>query len=69
MKKSEKWMAAVVGVLLLLSVESLLQHETHWQLGFYTWFSGLSCLLMVVIALLLGRLLRRRSDYYDRRKS
>ena len=68
MKKSEKWMAAMVAVLLLLSAESLLQHETHWHLGFYAWFGGLSCLLMIVAALLLGRLLKRRSDYYNRHK-
>lgn len=61
-------MAAVVVVLLLLSVEALLGRESHFGFGFYTWFGGLSCLLMIVVALWLGRLLKRPGDYYQRRK-
>ena len=69
MKKSEMWMLASVIVLVLLNVESLLSHDSaHASLGFYAWFGALSCLLMIVAALLFGRLFKRRDNYYDEHK-
>ena len=69
MKKSERWTLAILAVLVLLSAESLMRHHaSHDGLGFYVWFSSLSCLLIIAIALSLGRLLKRRDSYYDERK-
>lgn len=68
MKKSEKWLAAAITILLLLSAESLLEHQAHAGFGFYAWFGGLACLLIIVVALLLGRLLKRKDNYYQRDK-
>lgn len=70
MKKSEKWLAAAITILLLLSAESLLEHKAHagYGFGFYAWFGGLACLLIIVVALLLGRLLKRKDNYYQRDK-
>ena len=69
MKKSEMWMLASVVLLVLLNVESLLDHDgAHYGLGFYAWFGALSCLLVIAAALLFGRLFKRRDNYYDERK-
>ena len=67
MKKSERWMLAILAVLALLSAEALMP-PAHHGLGFYAWFSALSCLLIIAIALSLGRPLRRRDTYYGERK-
>jgi hypothetical protein len=34
--------------------------------GFYAWYGFLTCAAMVVAAKLLGKLLKRSDDYYDR---
>ena len=54
-------MAALVVFMLLLGGEAVLEHSADGGSipGFYGWFGALSCLLMIVAALLLGRLLKR----------
>jgi hypothetical protein len=34
--------------------------------GFYSWFGFLACLAMVVVAKILGVLVKRSDDHYDR---
>ena len=62
-----KLIAALVLVL-LLAWELLIEREAHIALdgfGFYAWFGFGACLALVVIALLVGRILKRGDDYYD----
>lgn len=33
--------------------------------GFFAWFGFAACLLLIVIALVLGRVLKRKENYYD----
>ncbi len=37
--------------------------------GFFAWYGFLSCVLFMAVALGLGKLVKRREDYYDEDKS
>lgn len=58
------------GVLLLTLLPDLFieQHEQfglEGSFGFFAWYGFATCTVMVVVAKLLGFLLKRRDDYYD----
>jgi len=58
-------------VLVLTVLASLFteQHAGFWFEGsfaFNAWYGFLTCIGMVLVAKLLGRLLRRKDSYYDR---
>ena len=61
------------GVVLALSVASELLAHVHPAFGFDAWFGFnavygfLACVAMVLFARLLGLLVKRPDDYYDRR--
>jgi len=61
----------LIGALLLLTVlswEALIERDPHLPLdgfGFYAWFGFVACLVMVLAALLIGLVFKRRDDYYD----
>ena len=62
------WLVGALVLLPPLAVEALLGHGPHKGFdvfGFYAWFGFGACLLMVLAALLVGRVLKRRDDYYD----
>ena len=62
----------VFAGILLLTVIAGIFIDRHGYFGldgtlsFNAWFGFISCIGMVVIAKLLGYLLHRRDDYYDR---
>ncbi len=67
------WLRAC-GVALLAAIvlaELLVKLYAHFAFtgwfGFHAVFGLVSCVLMVVVARGLGRLARRRADYYERR--
>ena len=61
----------LLGALVLLVVliwESRIERDLHFPLdgfGFYAWFGFVACLVMVLVALLIGFVLKRRDDYYN----
>ncbi len=68
------WGILVAVLILTLIPEFFVHHHASFteqgihvdaSWGFYAWFASISCALMVVIAKILGLLLKRRDDYYD----
>ncbi len=58
-------LAAVVLVQLVIKVKGYFVIDSWF--GFGAWFGFLSCVAMVVVAKLLGPLLKRNIDYYSSR--
>jgi len=58
---------AICALLVLaeLVVERNVYHPWEGLFGFYAWFSFAGCVVLVLLAKLLGRLVRRREDYYE----
>ena len=63
---------AVFLIVLALTVLAGLFTEGHARFGidsgpaFYAWYGFVSCIGMVLVAKVLGRLLHRKDSYYDR---
>ena len=60
-----------LAVLALLVIGDVLVHgHPHFQIdgsfGFYAWYGFATCVGMILLAKLLGVLLKRGDDYYDR---
>ena len=61
----------IIGAVLLLAsvlLEFLFDRQRHTSFdsfGFYAAFGFIACLLLVLIAVGLGRVIKRRDDYYD----
>ena len=59
-------------LVLTLTVLASLFTQVHARFGldgsfaFYAWYGFLTCIGMVLVAKLLGRLLHRKDNYYDR---
>jgi len=59
-------------LVLALTVLASLFTQVHARFGldgsfaFYAWYGFLTCIGMVLVAKLLGRLLHRKDSYYDR---
>ena len=64
------WMI-FLSVLALTILASLFTEVHAWfridgSFAFYAWYGFLTCIGMVIVAKLLGRLLHRKDSYYDR---
>lgn len=66
------WTAQFAILALALVPEFFVDRHAHFDSlhidaswGFYAWFGFVSCALMVVVAKLLGFLLKRKDTYYD----
>ena len=68
----QTWLLGAVLLMTLLAWESLIERHPHVAIaggfGFYAWFGFAACLLLIVVALLVGRVLKRRDDYYEGRR-
>ena len=65
--KLRAWLAGMLVLIVVLASEFFLEHRLHSVFdvfGFYAWLGFGVCLLMVVVSLLVGRVLKRRDDYY-----
>jgi hypothetical protein len=68
-----RWLWRIFGVLLGLTVAAGLFIEAHGYFGldgtfgFHAWFGFLACVAMVVVAKLLGFLVKRPESYYTDR--
>ena len=64
------WWAFAIILLATLVADYLLAERPHAGLegtiGFGAWFGFAACLVLVAMARLLGFILKRRDDYYDR---
>lgn len=68
------WIAQYVVLALALVPEFFVHHHPHFEeqgihidasWGFYGWYGFITCAAMVVVAKLLGFLLKRKDTYYD----
>ena len=68
------WGILILVLVLLIVPEFFIHHHHNFEeqgihvdasWGFYAWFAFLSCVVMVVLAKLLGIFLKRGEDYYD----
>ena len=63
------WVGFVDVLILTLVPDLFIEQYEHFGLeggfGFYAWYGFATCTAMVVVAKLLGRLLKRPDDFYD----
>lgn len=57
--------AIIAGVVLIVLLEFLVGGYSAYGFGFYAWFGFGSCVVLIVAALALGKVLKRKDDYYD----
>ncbi len=70
--KRKLWALLYVILSLALLPEFFVQHHPHFPnvgldtvWGFFAWYGFLTCAAMVIVAKLLGWLLKRPDNYYD----
>lgn len=56
--------AIAAGVVLIVLLEFLVGGYSEYGFGFYAWFGFGSCIVLIVAALALGKVLKRNDDYY-----
>ncbi len=65
------WIVFLAVVAATLVADLFLPHESHvgfeGTFGFGAWFGFAACVVLVLGSRLLGRVLKRPEDYYDRR--
>lgn len=63
------WIAGIIILLLTIVSEPFITLHPHFSIehlfSFYALFGFISCVVMVVVAILLGVLVKRKDDYYD----
>ncbi len=68
----QTWLLGAVVLMMPLVWESVVERHPYTEIasgfGFYAWFGFVACLLLVFVALLVGRVLKRRDDYYEGRR-
>ncbi|HUH16624.1 MAG TPA: hypothetical protein VMM85_01620 [Methylomirabilota bacterium] len=60
--------ASAVALALVVLAELVVERHPHFEIdrpfGFYAWFGFGACVAMVLLARLIGRILKRADDYY-----
>jgi len=63
------WIAGIIILLLTIVAEPFISLHPHFSIedlfSFYALFGFISCIAMIVVAKLLGVLVKRKDDYYD----
>jgi hypothetical protein len=63
------WIVSVAILAILVLADLLVEHHAHFGIdgtfGFNAWFGFASCVALVLIAKLLGLILKRPDTYYD----
>jgi hypothetical protein len=63
------WIVSVAMLAILVFADVLVEHHAHFGIdgtfGFNAWFGFASCVALVLIARLLGRIFKRPDTYYD----
>lgn len=61
-------MASAAALALVVLAELVVERHPYFEVdrlfGFYAWFGLGACVAMVLVARLIGRILKRRDDYY-----
>jgi hypothetical protein len=64
------WIVGIIVLAVLLVIGELIERHPHFAgeniIGFNAWFGFGSCVVMVVVAKLLGFVLKRKDTYYER---
>ncbi len=63
-----KWVLGALLMLVPLLWEALTEREAQFAMdgfGFFAWYGFVVCFLMIVVAVIVGRVLKRGDDYYD----
>lgn len=53
------------GIALLLLLEAMNRGYSDAVFGFHAWFGFATCVGLIIGALALGKLVKRKDDYYD----
>lgn len=68
------WYFQIAILILGIIPEFFIHHHAYFEAqgiqvdsraGFYAWYGFTTCAVMVIVAKLLGALLKRKDDYYD----
>ena len=63
------WICGIIILTFVTIIDFFIPHQPHFGLdgtfGFYSWYGLLACAIMVVIAKILGLILKREDSYYD----
>ena len=63
------WMAFAVGLAITVAAEAITDRHAYSALdgmpGFNAWYGFGACVVMILLAKLLGVVLKRRDNYYD----
>jgi len=64
------WIGAIVILALTVLAEVIIKLHPHFEIealfGFHALYGFLTCVIMVVFAKVLGFLIKRKDDYYDK---
>ncbi len=64
------WLLFIVVLVITVVIGLIVESHGHFHLdgsfAFYAWYGFATCIIMIVVAKLLGRLLHRKDSYYDR---
>jgi hypothetical protein len=63
------WIGFILVLVALVALDLVIAHHPHFGIdgtfGFGAWFGFLSCVALIVLAKVLGAILKRPDTYYD----
>ena len=66
------WICSILLLALLVLVQIILPINGHFEveswLGFGAWFGFVACVLMILFSKLLGLVVKKSEDYYEKNK-
>ena len=66
------WICSVLLLITLVLVQTIFQIKGHFEveswLGFGAWFGFLACVVMILFSKLLGMVVKKPEDYYEKNK-
>ena len=66
------WICSIILLVSLVLVQIILPIKGHFEveswLGFGAWFGFIACVLMILFSKLLGLVVKKSDDYYEKNK-
>jgi len=66
------WICSIILLSILVLIQTIFPIKGHFEverwLGFGAWFGFLVCVLMILFAKLLGLVVKKSEDYYEKNK-
>ena len=66
------WVCSIVLLVFLLLVQLIVPIKGHFEveswIGFGAWFGFIACILMILFSKILGLVVKKPEDYYERNK-